>query len=141
VEERSKNGQGEDRLFLHQGKVVMLEADPQSLHFKPPTTFKAAASLTQHFNARSPDDGAPRVYILEGQNPDFIAALGEQFKMHPSFFMEHDRIDVIAQGHGRESDAMVLPSAVAASEYRTMKYYELLPLRITCRTPFGCNAR
>jgi hypothetical protein len=56
-----------------------------------------------------------RVIILEGQAPSYIDVLGIHFKIHPAFFVDHER---------RWSDE--LPSAM--QEHVSMKYFELIYL-------------
>ncbi|KAK7981365.1 hypothetical protein PG988_003603 [Apiospora saccharicola] len=117
------------------GKVVMLASQASTTGFEQPVTYGAPQALKEHLDTRSPDT-LNRIYILEGQNPDLIASLGGYFKMHPSFFLDHERVDVIAQGAVRESDAMTLPSMVLNQEHFCIKYFELVSLPASLRGTF-----
>jgi hypothetical protein len=120
------------------GRVVILEACQQpksSVHFQRTVSCDTPESLKAHLETRPAND-ANRVYMLEGQNPNFIAVLGEYFRIHPSFFAEHERIDVIARGVERESDAVVLPTMAVAREHFTLKYFELFLLPDCLRNTF-----
>jgi hypothetical protein len=120
------------------GRVVTLEAyqrPESSLAFKQTGAYDTPQSLKIHLETRPADD-VQRVYILEGQNPNYVAVLGEYFRMHPSFFTEHERVDVIARGIGREGDAVVLPTMAVAREHFTLKYFELFRLPDCLRNTF-----
>ncbi|KAK8127218.1 hypothetical protein PG984_008326 [Apiospora sp. TS-2023a] len=117
------------------GKVVMLAGESNDTGFKQPVTYGTPQALKEHLETRSPDT-VNRIYILEGQNPDLIASLGGYFRMHPSFFLDHERVDVIAQGAARESDAMTLPSMALNQEHFCIKYFELVSLPASLRGTF-----
>ena len=62
-------------------------------------------SLKAHLDSHgTPKAGEGRVFILEGLHPNFIAVLGAHFKMHPSIFVDHERIVVISPYTRQESD-------------------------------------
>jgi hypothetical protein len=88
-------------------------------------------SLQEHFqNVRSAH--CSRAYILEGLHPDFISILGKHFGMHPSIFLDHERVVV---NSARECDTVVLPSLLKSREHCTMKYFQLFSLPENAR---GC---
>ncbi|KAK8050916.1 hypothetical protein PG993_002301 [Apiospora rasikravindrae] len=119
------------------GKVVMLESQVNGTGFEQPVTYGTPQALNDHLAARSPDS-LNRVYILESQNPHWVASLGQYFKMHPSFFLDHERVDVVSKGLTNESDAdaMPLPSSALGQEHFRIKYFELLPLPESLRHTF-----
>lgn len=109
------------------GKVVMLANQANATEFEQPIMYDTLHGLKEHLETR-PTDTLNRIYILEGQNPDLIASLGEHFRMHPSFFLQHERVDVDAQGATRESDIMTLPSMALNREHYCIKYFEVISL-------------
>lgn len=92
-------------------KLVVLEADSNGVFGKPighgPPSLKAYLET----QAKLPGDAnLRRVFILEGLHPDFVAVLGAHFKMHPSLFIEQERVIVNSARVSQESDALVLPA-------------------------------
>ncbi|KAH8671428.1 hypothetical protein BX600DRAFT_434535 [Xylariales sp. PMI_506] len=65
-----------------------------------------------------------RVMILEGLNPNFISVLGEHFSLHPSLFIEHERVVVMNRKGLGENDGMPLPSVAGRRDHMVMKYFE-----------------
>lgn len=99
---------------------------PQGGQFSSPLSFVDAQSLSDFLSndvlSRDPD--AQQVIIVQGLNPKFTGAIGSHFKMHPSFFVEHERVVVIASRDAGDGDGPVLPSMMTAREHVTLKYYE-----------------
>lgn len=118
------------------GKVVMLAGQANVTGFEQPVTYGNSQALEEYLDSRSPDN-LNRIYLLKGQNPDLIASLGGYFRMHPSFFLDHEKVDVMAQGAAKESDIMALPSMALNQEHFCIKYFELLSLPTSLRGTFG----
>ena len=73
------------------------------------------------------------IYILEGLSPDFIAVLGEHFRLHPSVFVDHQRVSVSAVHH--RGDENLLPTA--GRDHVTFRFSELYTLPSTIETKAG----
>jgi hypothetical protein len=71
-----------------------------------------------------PIGGKSRVLILEGMNPKFVSVLGKHFSLHPSFFVEHERVVVMNKRAESESDGFPLPSVLRNRDHLVMKYFE-----------------
>jgi hypothetical protein len=118
-------------------RVMLLEAQREaagSACFAQPFPLTTAQALNEHLETR-PTNDIGRVYILEGLHPAFHAVLGDHFGMHPSFFAEHERINVISSQF-TQSDSMVLPSIAASREHVILKYFELFNLPEECQDTF-----
>lgn len=111
-------------------RLVVLEGGLDGSSFGKPVEHDAA-SLNAYLKDQ-PATPAPakrrRVFILEGLHPDYIATLGGHFKMHPSMFIDHERVIVISPFNGQGSDTFGLPSAAQTMEHRTLKYFEPIAL-------------
>ncbi|KAK0741408.1 hypothetical protein B0T18DRAFT_354092 [Schizothecium vesticola] len=118
-------------------RLVVLEGGPDGSSFGQPVEHDAA-SLNAYLKDQ-PAAPAPaklrRVFILEGLHPDYIASLGGHFGMHPSMFIDHERVIVMSSFMKQGSDTFGLPSAAQASEHRTIKYHEPIGLS---RNVQGC---
>ncbi|KAF4976451.1 hypothetical protein FZEAL_6889 [Fusarium zealandicum] len=64
------------------------------------------------------------VYIIEGTNPEFVAALGGQFRMHPSFFSDY--LVVAHMSTENQSIDNILPSIACSRDHLCLEYYEFL---------------
>ncbi|TPX07376.1 uncharacterized protein E0L32_002154 [Thyridium curvatum] len=86
--------------------------------FDAPAEF-TPQSLQQHFRTAGVSGASnySRVYILEGLHPDFVSVLGEHFGMHPSFFVDHERVVVNADVAAKEADTLVLPSLLKSRQH------------------------
>lgn len=111
-------------------RLMVLEGGLDGSSFGKPVEHDAA-SLHAYLKDQ-PATPAPakrrRVFILEGLHPDYIATLGGHFKMHPSMFMDHERVIVISPFNEQRSDTFGLPSAAQTMEHRTLKYFEPIAL-------------
>lgn len=111
-------------------RLVVLEGGLDGSSFGKPVEHDAA-SLNAYLKDQ-PATPAPakrrRVFILEGLHPDYIATLGGHFKMHPSMFIDHERVIVISPFNEQGSDTFGLPSAAQTTEHRTLKYFEPIAL-------------
>jgi len=105
-------------------KLVVLEADSNEVFGEPAKHDPPSLKAYLETRAQSPDVAdLRRVFILEGIHPDFVAVLGAHFKMHPSFFVEHERVVLF-----EECDTIVLPATTKMRQHYTMKYFELTRL-------------
>jgi len=109
-------------------RVAMLEIE----HGKKArrSDFSSAAELSaqlKHSSAGSraecPSTG--RIYIMEGQAPDFVAALGDHFFMDPKFFMDQERTTIWGLSHQGCKQTPYLPSLIDLEKMLALKYYEL----------------
>lgn len=108
-------------------RLVVLEGGLDGSSFGKPVEHDAA-SLNAYLKAEPAAPKLRRVFILEGLHPDYIAALGGHFKMHPSMFVDHERVIVISPFMEQGSDTFGLPSAAQTMEHRTFKYFEPIAL-------------
>lgn len=106
-------------------QAVILQK-PSNSQFSAPLAFSDGHSLAQFLQndqlAQNPD--TQQIIILQGLNPAFTAAVGSHFKMHPSFFVEHERVVVIPSRDFGEDDGPILPSSMTSRGHLTFKYYE-----------------
>jgi len=109
-------------------KLVGMEGSPDDASFSEPTPY-TPTTLQMYLSEsqrRANTSNLRRVFILEGLHPDFIAVLGAHFKMHPSMFVDHERVVVFSKEG--ENDSPVLPGIARTSQHYTMKYFELVSL-------------
>lgn len=104
-------------------KLVALQVRSDG-EFQGPSEY-TPQSLREHL--QTPEStSCSTVYILEGLDPDFISVLGEHFGLHPSIFVDHERIVINSE---KECDNVVgLPSLLKSREHCTMKYFHLFSL-------------
>ncbi len=107
------------------GRVVALQVQKDNL-FGPAAEFTTAARLEEHLLARAPDPKRRSLYILEGIGPGFVGALGGYFHIHPSVFLDHERVIVMSNKPDGESDGIHMPSMLQTREHITFKYFEPL---------------
>ncbi|WQF88851.1 Putative corA, transmembrane region [Colletotrichum destructivum] len=91
--------------------------------------FDDPAALDVHLlAAASPAVTAARrsIYVVEGLGPGFAGVLGSRFGLHPSLFVEHERVVVHNLNGAGESDGVQLPSVVRGRGHLEMKYYEVV---------------
>ncbi|KAL4875212.1 hypothetical protein BJY04DRAFT_167406 [Aspergillus karnatakaensis] len=88
--------------------------DPQSLRDKLAT----------------PSTESSTVYILEGITPAFVDILGIHFDLHPSVFLDHERLVALAGSATGEAGGIpfLASAAIQARDHITMKYHEPLLL-------------
>ncbi|KAI1874125.1 uncharacterized protein JN550_002704 [Neoarthrinium moseri] len=67
-----------------------------------------------------------RVIIMEGLSPKYIGILGKHFSLHPSLFVEHERVVVINKRGNGESDSLPLPSTMQQRNHVVLRYFEPL---------------
>jgi hypothetical protein len=98
----------------------------------PPFEYTDASGLADHLKQRAAatDNTSPRsVYLLEGLARDFTGVLGEHFQLHPSLFMDHEKLTPFGERLTGEGGGLpLLPSAVYGREHVSMKYHEPLVL-------------
>ena len=63
--------------------------------------------------------------VLEGLHLDFISVLGEHLGLHPSIFVDHERVVINSE---KECDNVGLPSLLKSRKHCTMKYFQLFSL-------------
>lgn len=71
------------------------------------------------------------VLLVEGLSPSMIEALGTTFGIHPSFFVDHERVGVFSGHHDQNSGLTTLPHYpkwLDGNNALTLKYYEVLNL-------------
>ena len=71
------------------------------------------------------------VLLIEGISPRMVEALGVRFGIHPSFFVDHERVGLFSSRHDRNSSLTTLPHCakwLSGNNGLTLKYYEVLDL-------------
>jgi hypothetical protein len=123
-----------------EARVVSLELNASN-QFAAPVEFRdsaklegylaidAASETSQEQRGREDTTDQPsrprrRVLILEGMNPEFVGVLGKHFSLHPSVFVEHERVVVMSKRAEGESDGFPLPSVARSRDHVTLKYFE-----------------
>jgi hypothetical protein len=112
-------------------RVLALHLNPDG-SCNPPFEYTDASGLADHLKQRAAatDNTSPRsVYLLEGLARDFIGVLGKHFQLHPSLFMDHEKLTPFGERLTGEGGGLpLLPSAVYGKEHVSMKYHEPLVL-------------
>ncbi|KAL8418985.1 hypothetical protein RB594_002263 [Gaeumannomyces avenae] len=81
-----------------------------------------AARLVGHAS----EPGRRTVWIVEGLGPAVVAVFGDHFGLHPSVFVEQERVVVMSKKPDGESDGLPLPSALRARGHVCFKYFEVM---------------
>ncbi|KAK3934437.1 hypothetical protein QBC46DRAFT_359015 [Diplogelasinospora grovesii] len=120
------------------GRVIALHLRPDE-SFGPPTEYTEAAALETHLQQSAASQGplsSPRsVYLLEGLSGDLCDVLGSCFQLHPSLFIDHERLVPCADRITGESGGLpFLPSTISSRGYVSLKYHEPMALS---RRPTG----
>ncbi|PVH72923.1 hypothetical protein DL98DRAFT_659784 [Cadophora sp. DSE1049] len=96
--------------------------------------FNSHIEIKDHFREREESQrlkpvatSKQRIYILEGQDPQFVEAYGSYFFMDPKFFVRQERNDLwnLKMGGSVIQDTGVLPSLVDPERYFRIKYREV----------------
>ncbi|KAK7996320.1 hypothetical protein PG991_015787 [Apiospora marii] len=99
--------------------------------FEEPVEYTSAAVLATVLRDKSTTPRGPSrsVYLLEGLSQEFVSVLGDHFQIHPSLFMDHERL-VPAGGRltGENGGIPFLPSAICGRDHVSFKYHEPLVL-------------
>ena len=92
--------------------------------------YDSAKPLKHHLRSRRtiPDSDLGYVYILEGLQPEFVDTLGSHFRIHPSFFVEHERIVHFKEDAHLDCERDILPSMNPAREHFVLRYFEAIRL-------------
>ncbi|KAH7345858.1 hypothetical protein BKA66DRAFT_433934 [Pyrenochaeta sp. MPI-SDFR-AT-0127] len=94
-----------------------------------PIEFTDAPGLASHLQqvTESADSASRSVYLLEGLSRDFVAVFGQHFNLHPSLFMDHERLVPCADRMTGENGGLpTLPSAIIHEDHIALKYHEPL---------------
>jgi hypothetical protein len=97
--------------------------------FRRTTQFHDPEAVQAHFRSERSDGAAPgrkTVYVLEGLGPGFVGVLGEHFRLHPSVFVEQERVVIHDMSWQGENDGLPLPSMLRTRTHLALKYYEVM---------------
>ncbi len=111
--------------WLDYGRVVSLEAGDDN-SFGEVNSFSDPGSLESHLAKQGSRVGKRVVYIMEGLGPGFVGVLGHHFQLHPSVFIDHERVVVMNQTWQGESDGVPLVSLLQGRDHVRLKYFEPL---------------
>ncbi|KAJ9156432.1 Mg2+ transporter zinc transport protein [Pleurostoma richardsiae] len=120
-----------------QCRVVVLEFQDNASGGAAATTpleFSDAETLRQYLSKPS-EKHNNTVYIVEGANRDFVGVLGPHFGLHPSVFMDYERITTVAVPPDRGQSSL-LASNYATRDYLCLSYQELAFLPEQVRDKF-----
>ncbi|KAK4213550.1 hypothetical protein QBC37DRAFT_285682 [Rhypophila decipiens] len=114
-------------------RVLALQLGLNGL-FAEPVEYTSAPTLAADLEKTSASAGEPSrcVYLLEGLSPEFVSLLGTHFHLHPSLFMDHERL--VPHGGRLKSDSSeaggvpYLPSTILGRDHISLKYHEPLVL-------------
>ncbi|KAI0010637.1 hypothetical protein F4779DRAFT_577061 [Xylariaceae sp. FL0662B] len=123
-------------------KVIALHLDPEG-SFGPAVEYRDSDALQAHFHQRTHSENTPQrsVYILEALSREFVAVLGSHFHLHPTLFVDHERLVAFHnRATGEGGGLPFLPSAIYGRDHVSLKYHEPLLLS-TLPTSFRnlCN--
>ncbi|KAF2477477.1 uncharacterized protein BDR25DRAFT_390088 [Lindgomyces ingoldianus] len=71
------------------------------------------------------------ILLIEGLSPDLIETIGLNYAIHPSFFVDHERVEVFSTHPNKSADSRRLPSCVkwnTSTKGLTLKYFEVLDI-------------
>ncbi|KAI8958520.1 hypothetical protein F5Y11DRAFT_38733 [Daldinia sp. FL1419] len=120
-------------------RVVALRFSPDG-SVSPPTQYTDASLLASSLAQEklSANSSSRSVYLLEGLSIDFVRVLGSHFELHPSLFVDHERLTPLSDRQTGENGGLpFLPSAIHGRDHVSLKYHE--PLVLSQRpTGFRC---
>lgn len=105
--------------------VVLLDAPVGGVPKFHKTAFKNVSDLRNHLKQTPKDHDRRRIYMMEGLAPDYIAAIGEHFRMEPTFFQRQERTCVWSNDFTPVSDALPHPSLLDPERSFHLQYCEL----------------
>lgn len=118
-------------------RAILIEFIDGSDLGAPPHVFSDGEKLREHIcrlkNEKKHRSNA--VYILEGLNRDFVGVMGPHFDVHPSMFLEYERIT--HQPKHNRGHSSLLASCLATRSYLYMNYEELVLLPDEVRGKHG----
>ncbi|KAI0892424.1 hypothetical protein F4806DRAFT_500108 [Annulohypoxylon nitens] len=80
--------------------------------------------LQKFLDSRNRLPGQETVYLVESFDPQTVGVLGGHFKIHPSFFVEHERVKTSDHDAFSRTDTVLLPSSLSTRDHFTLKYPE-----------------
>ncbi|KAK1724649.1 hypothetical protein CaCOL14_005505 [Colletotrichum acutatum] len=96
----------------------------RTAHFESPVDLET--HLHNNTASQQGQQDQQNIYILQGLGPGFAGVFGHHFSLHPSVFVEHERVVVHNVNWTGESDGAQLPSVVRSRGHVEMKYYEVV---------------
>ncbi|ORY10460.1 hypothetical protein BCR34DRAFT_348303 [Clohesyomyces aquaticus] len=78
---------------------------------------------------RAIDESQRNVFLIEGLGPELIETLGSHFNIHPSFFVDHERVEVFSARPSNLFDSGRLPSGFrwkVVTGGVTLNYFEVV---------------
>jgi len=116
-------------------RVSVLEAQEDN-SFSTQAQYTTPESLEEHLaSSVCAQPGRKAVYILEGLGPGFASVLGEHFSLHPSIFVEHERVVVHDISWRGANDGVPLPSTLRGGRaHLRMRYHEVMAFDVTPKT-------
>jgi hypothetical protein len=109
----------------NRSRAIALRLEPDS-SIADPITFASASHLQSYL--RSPSGDRQRtVYILKGLAPEFVEVFGSHFRLHPSVFLDHERLVAFdGQPTGEAGGIPFLVSTIRRRDHVSLKYHEAL---------------
>ncbi|GIJ92162.1 hypothetical protein Asppvi_011138 [Aspergillus pseudoviridinutans] len=109
----------------NRSSAIALRLRPDN-SIEDPIAFVSASRLRNYLRRPS---GEPQrsIYILEGLAPEFVEAFGGHFRLHPSVFLDHERLVAFDDRPTGEAGGMpFLVSTIRSKEHISLKYHEPL---------------
>ncbi|CAO2651292.1 Nn.00g095890.m01.CDS01 [Neocucurbitaria sp. VM-36] len=120
-------------------KVIALHLGTSN-SFGSPVEYTDAPALAAHMRqaAACANQSSRSIYVLEGLSREFVDLFGHYFSLHPSLFMDHERLVPCGDRMTGENGGLpTLPSTIADKDHVAFKYHEPLTLS-RCPTEFRC---
>ncbi|PKS05754.1 hypothetical protein jhhlp_007583 [Lomentospora prolificans] len=116
-------------------RVSVLEAQEDN-SFLTQARFTTPESLQDHFSSSECSrPGRKAVYILEGMGPGFVSVMGQHFSLHPSIFVEQERVVVHDISWRGANDGVPLPSSLRGGRaHLRMRYHEVMSFDVAPRS-------
>lgn len=103
-----------------------------------PTDSFDAGGLRSFLQQHPPSPGQRTVVILEGLSPNFVQVLGEYYGIHPSLFVDQERIHNSSVDRRLEpGNLLLLPTSSCTRDYTVLHYVELVKIPQLCQGRFN----
>ena len=123
-------------------RIVTMELEA-GMSFKQTAEWSDLGKFRQHLDSTAASTvGQRNIILVEGLSPDLIDTLGTRFDIHPSFFVDHERVVVFTSNPTRFTDSQTIHSCInwnTSNNGLTLKYFEPMEIspspqsfRLTC---------
>lgn len=120
------------------GRLKLLDLSSTPVAPKELTPEQLKRELTSTQPGQQANNVARRLYLLEAVDPDFVAVLGEHFRLNPTIFMRHQRTALWENDH-KQGNTPFLASHQDASKSFIMEFCEIRYFHRTFETGSARN--